>query len=183
MSRVKLAKTVVLVGMMGSGKTAVGTALAEKIGVPFQDSDDAIEQAANLSVAEIFAKFGEEFFRCKESLVLERLLRGEPCVLSTGGGAFLQAKNRDLIAATGVSLWLKADIELLWARVRHKDTRPLLLVNDPKAALRRLYDERLPAYETADLAVTADPNYSISDMAAKVYEALRAHAGTFKTQG
>jgi len=155
----------------------VGTALASLIEVPFLDSDKEIEDAANFSVAEIFESFGEEFFRQKETLVLSRLVTGAPCVLSTGGGSFLRRENRDLIRKHGIAVWLKADPELLWARVRHKTTRPLLQVADPYAKLMSLYQERLPSYRQAGLTVDADANYSIQKMAEKVADDLVNKAG------
>lgn len=169
----RLRKTVALVGLMGAGKTAVGMALARRLGVPFRDSDAEIVKAANMSIAEIFARDGEAFFRRKEAQILARLLRGEPAVLSTGGGAFLAEANRAAISREGVSVWLKADLDLLWSRVRHKNTRPLLRTPDPYGTLRELYCARSPVYARADLVVTADPRYSIEDMAEKVLEALR----------
>jgi len=175
MSRYKLTKTVVMIGMMGAGKTAVGTVLARLIGVPFVDSDAKIEEAANMTIAEIFETYGEAFFRRKESQVLSRLLDGKPSILSTGGGAFLQADNRDMIAARGLAVWLKADSELLWARVKHKDTRPLLQVSDPKATLIDLLSKREPFYKTAGLSVEADANYSVQDMAEQVLQSLLSH--------
>ncbi len=171
----KLKHTVVLVGMMGAGKTAVGTALARSLGVPFLDSDEEIARAAQMSVAEIFARDGETFFRARESEVLQRLLTTAPCVLSTGGGAFLAPQNRAMIAAHGVSVWLKADMELLWNRVRHKTTRPLLRTADPMATLRSLLDQRAPVYALADVAVEAEPDLSVEAMAAKVIDALKVH--------
>nr|WP_281356643.1 shikimate kinase [Sulfitobacter algicola] len=158
-------KTVVLVGMMGAGKTAVGRALATRLDVPFKDSDAELVTAANMTIAEIFDRDGEEFFRQKETQVIERLMNDAPCVLSTGGGAFLKSENRDIISAKGVSIWLNADLDLLWQRVRHKDTRPLLRTADPYATLSDLYDQRVPIYEKADLAVPADPEFEIDDMA------------------
>ena len=173
----KLKKTVVLVGMMGAGKTAVGTALARKLNVRFVDQDDEIEAAANSTIAEIFRDYGEPFFREKETQVLGRLLQGPPCVLSTGGGAFMAPVNRELIAARGVSVWLKADLELLWQRVRHKNTRPLLRTADPKGTLARLLAQREPVYALAQLAVEAEPKLSIEQMAQKVAGALQAQPG------
>jgi shikimate kinase len=169
----QLKKTVVMVGMMGAGKTAVGTALARILGVPFRDSDDEIVRAASRSIAEIFERDGEPFFRRRETEVLGRLLRGEPGVLSTGGGAFLSAANRDLIHEQGVSVWLRADLDLLWNRVRHKTTRPLLRTENPRETLRTLYEARLPAYAQADLTVDAQADLSVEDMAHRVVEALR----------
>ena len=169
-----LKKSVVLVGMMGAGKTAVGTALARQLGVQFCDSDDEIVQAANMSIPDIFSRDGEAFFRKREAEVLERLLKGSPCILSTGGGAFLSAKNRDTIAQFGVSLWLKADLDLLWTRVRHRTTRPLLQTSDPRRTLAELCKVREHSYQQAALMVTSEAFYSIEDMASKVVEKLLA---------
>lgn len=168
----RLNKTIVLVGMMGAGKTAVGTQLARMLGVPFLDSDDEIARAADRTIAEIFERDGEAFFRLKESQVLARLLSGPPVVLSTGGGAFLAEENRQAIAEKGVSVWLRAELELLWQRVRHKATRPLLRTANPRATLRGLQEERAPVYGLADLVVDSRASYSVEDMAAKVREAL-----------
>ncbi|MDV4144072.1 MULTISPECIES: shikimate kinase [Shimia] len=168
----KLKKTVVLVGMMGAGKTAVGRALAARLGVPFLDSDAEIEKAANMSIAEIFARDGEPFFRRKEAQVIERLLDEERGILSTGGGAYLAEGNRTVISEKGVAVWLNADLEILWNRVKHKDTRPLLRTADPKATLTEIYDARVPVYRRADLSVEADARFTIEEMAERVVEAL-----------
>ena len=167
-----LKKTVVLVGMMGAGKTAVGRAVAARLSVPFLDSDTEIEAAANLSVPEIFERDGEQFFRKRESEVIARLLRQERCILSTGGGAFLAEANRRMISEHGVSLWLNADLNLLWNRVRHKTTRPLLRTSDPLATLGEIFEKRVPIYETADLSVVCLPNLSIDAMAKRVIVTL-----------
>jgi shikimate kinase len=171
----QLRRSVALIGMMGAGKTAVGTALARQLSVPFLDSDEEITRAAQMSVAEIFARDGEPFFRARESEVLARLLNGPPAILSTGGGAFLAEQNRRAIAARGVAVWLKADLELLWQRVRHKTTRPLLRTPDPKGTLARLLEERAPVYALADVVVEAEPDLSVEQMAAKVVRALADH--------
>ncbi len=168
----RLNKTIVMVGMMGAGKTAVGTQLARDLGVAFLDSDEEIVRAANLSVTEIFERYGEPFFREKEAQVLARLLDGQPGVLSTGGGAFLREANRAMIQERGVSVWLRADLALLWARVRHKATRPLLRTAHPQATLAAMFEARVPVYALADLAVDAQPDYAIDEMADKVTEAL-----------
>lgn len=168
----RLKKTTVMVGMMGAGKTAVGTALARALKVPFLDSDEEIVRAADRSIAEIFERDGEAFFRDREAEVIGRLLRGAPCVLSTGGGAFLAQRNRDQIEAAGVSVWLRADLDLLWNRVRHKATRPLLRTENPRETLRQLYEARLPFYRLADLVVDACATYSVEQMAAEVVQAL-----------
>lgn len=164
----KLHKTVVLVGMMGAGKTAIGKHMAQVLGVPFRDSDEAIEAAAQMSIAEIFARDGEAFFRAREAEVIARLLQGRPAILSVGGGAFLQEETRRRIRSDGVSVWLRADLDLLWNRVRAKPTRPLLQTDNPRGTLARLLDERTPHYAQADLVVDADPAYSIADMARNV---------------
>lgn len=169
----KLKKTVALVGMMGAGKTAVGKAVAARLGVPFLDSDAEIEAAANMSVAEIFARDGEPFFRAKETQVIQRLLENERCILSTGGGAFMAEQNQQMIAQKGVALWLNASLDILWQRVRYKDTRPLLRTPNPYATLKALYDKRTPVYARADLTVDVLPRYSIEDTATLVLEALQ----------
>lgn len=169
---VRLKKTVVMVGMMGAGKTAVGRALAARLGVPFLDSDHEIERAANMTIPEIFERDGEPFFREKETQVIARLLDEAPGVLSTGGGAFLRAENRELISEHGVSVWLNAPLEVLWNRVRHKDTRPLLRTPDPHATLKALYEARVPLYSRADLEVPSDGVSSIDEMVDRVLAAL-----------
>ena len=168
----RLKKTVVLIGMMGAGKTAVGTALARALAVPFLDSDDEIASAANRSIAEIFERDGEPFFRAREAEVLARLLRGTPCILSTGGGAFLADANRQMISEAGVSVWLRADVELLWQRVRHKTTRPLLRTANPRETLVSLTHARAAFYAGADLVVDSDVDLSVDQMAQRVAQAL-----------
>lgn len=169
-----LKKCVALVGMMGAGKTAVGQALARRLEVPFLDNDSAIEEAANMTIAEIFARDGERFFRRKESQVLERLLQEHRGILSTGGGAYLKPQNRHAISDFGIAVWLKADLDLLWSRVRHKDTRPLLRTDNPKQTLSDLLTERTPEYAKAEITVETRPEFSIEDTADRVIEALRA---------
>ncbi|MGI9368078.1 MAG: shikimate kinase [Ruegeria sp.] len=171
-SNFALHKTVVMVGMMGAGKTAVGRALAARLGVPFLDSDAEIVSAANMSIPEIFERDGEAFFRKKESQVIGRLLDEKKCVLSTGGGAFLSDENRNMISDRGVSVWLRADLNVLWNRVKHKDTRPLLRTADPYATLKLLYEQRVPIYSQADLAVESDSETAIENMADRVLAAL-----------
>lgn len=168
----RLKKTVVMVGMMGAGKTAVGMELARLLGVPFLDSDAEIERAANRTVTEIFARDGEAFFRQKEALVIARLLAEAPGVLSVGGGAYLCPETRALIGEKGVAVWLKADLDLLWNRVRRKDTRPLLRTPDPYRTLAGLMAVREPAYAEAGLVVEVQPDASIEATAAMVRAAL-----------
>lgn len=170
-----------MVGMMGAGKSAIGTALARRLGVPFLDSDVEIERAANLTIAEIFERDGEAFFRERETQVIGRLLDGPPGILSTGGGAFLRPENRELISARGVSLWLRADLELLWNRVKHKSTRPLLRTADPRATLAEIKAVRDPVYAKADLVVDADAGFSIDQMTDRVLETLAGHPDILET--
>lgn len=157
---------------MGSGKSAIGTALARRLSVPFLDSDTEIETAANMSIAEIFAAYDEAFFRRKEAQVIARLLTSEACILSTGGGAFLRQGNRDAIAQRGISVWLRADVDVLWSRVRHKTTRPLLMTDDPRATLEALCTARNPEYAKAEVVVDARDDYSIEQMTDRVIDAL-----------
>lgn len=168
----RLKRSVVLVGMMGAGKTAIGKSLAERLGVNFADTDAAMEAASQSTIAEIFETFGEPFFRERETEVLTRLLGGAPKILSTGGGAFLAERNREVIAREGVALWLRASTDLLWERVRHKDTRPLLRTPNPRQTLEELVAARTPAYELAALQTEAQPRYSITDMTDAVVKTL-----------
>ncbi len=177
----RLKKTVVLVGMMGSGKTAVGAALARLLAVPFLDSDHEIVAAANLSIPEIFERYGEPFFREKETQIITRLLESGPAVLSTGGGAYLAAQNREVISRMGVAVWLRADLDLLWQRVRHKSTRPLLRTADPLATLRQLCESRGPVYALADLVADADADYTIEEMADQVAGVLATRPDVLET--
>ncbi|MBL4751022.1 MAG: shikimate kinase [Amylibacter sp.] len=168
----RLSKTIVLIGLMGAGKTAVGRLLAQALGVDFIDSDEEIIKAANASIPEIFERDGEAFFRQKETQILDRLLDGPPCVLSTGGGAYMAAQNRKLISQKAVALWLRADLDILWERVRHKDTRPLLRVADPKAKLTALLNARTPLYAKAELMVDAEAELTLEQMTAKTVKTL-----------
>ena len=146
-------RSVVLVGMMGAGKTSVGKRLAAKLNLPFVDADAEIEAGAQLTIPEIFERFGEAYFREGERKVIARLLNSGAQVLATGGGAFMNKTTRDNIAAHGVSIWLKPDVEVLLARVRKKSNRPLLQTDDPEGTLRRLLEERSPTYALADITI------------------------------
>ena len=170
----QLRRSVVLVGMMGAGKTAVGKALALRLGVPFLDSDAEIERAANATIPEIFARDGEAFFRDREAEVIGRLLNGPPAVISTGGGAFMAERNRQTIAAHGVSLWLDATLDVLWDRVRHKENRPLLRTANPRETLAGLYEVRVPVYRLATLRVDVEAGFTIDDTTARAIAVLRA---------
>lgn len=149
-------RSIVLVGMMGSGKSAIGYRLAARLGLPFIDADAEIATAAGMSIPEIFAKYGEAYFRDGERRVIMRLLNGGQSVLATGGGAFMDARTRDRIAERGVSIWLDADLKTLLKRVRRKNDRPLLHTADPEETLRRLLEARRPAYRLADIRVESN---------------------------
>ena len=168
----ELKKTVALVGMMGSGKSAVGKVVASLINVPFIDADVEIERAAKLSIPEIFERHGEKFFREKEDQVIKRLLQAVPCILATGGGAFTNKNIRKSIDRHGVSVWLNADVTTLWSRVKHKKTRPLLQTNNPKETLTNIYIERREIYSLADVIVDSQAKSSLEDMAYTVITSL-----------
>lgn len=155
MNYVTLPKTVVLVGLMGCGKTAIGTRLAKQLGVPFFDLDHEIEKALGYSVSEIFERFGEPRFRQAEQDIIIRLLEEKPCILASGGGAFIQDEIRKLIKEKAISVWLNADFETLLERVSRKNTRPLLEQGDKGEILKGLMEKRYPIYRQADIAVNS----------------------------
>lgn len=159
---------VVLVGMMGSGKTAVGQALAARLRVPFRDSDAALVEASRLSIPEIFARDGEAFFRDREAEVIRRLLDEGVAVISTGGGAWLSAATRAAVAGRGWSVWLRATPEVLWSRVKGRGGRPLLEGPDPRGALERLAEARAPAYAQAAIVVDSARDRTVEAMAGLV---------------
>jgi len=146
-------RCIVLIGLMGAGKTAVGRRLANRLGLAFVDTDSEIELAAGQTVSEIFAEHGEPYFRQGEAKVVARLLQGDPKVLATGGGAYMDAGTRATIKANGVSIWLKAELPVLLHRVRRRDNRPLLTAGDPETVIRNLMQERYPVYAEADITV------------------------------
>jgi shikimate kinase len=148
-------RPLVLVGMMGAGKTTVGRRLAQRLGRRFVDSDDEIEKAANMSIEEIFAAHGEGEFRSGEARVIARILREHDIVLATGGGAFVNAETRDLVKSSAISIWLKADFEVLFQRVSRRSNRPLLKTADPRQSLKTLIEARYPIYAEADITVTS----------------------------
>ena len=178
----KLKKTIAFVGMMGAGKTAVGRAVAERLKIRFLDSDNEIETAANMSVEEIFIRDGEEFFRDREAEVIRRLFEYEKCVISTGGGAFINADVRSIMKDHALSVWLKADIDLLWLRVKNKENRPLLKTNDPFGSLKEIYDARQQIYALADLIVESEKDISIDAMADRVIDALVAREDVWEIE-
>ena len=146
-------RNLILVGLMGAGKSSVGRLVAHQLGVPFIDSDIEIERVSHMTITELFAAYGEEEFRALEARVMKRLLKGGPRVVSTGGGAFINARTRRHIKKGGLSVWLKADLEVLWERVNKRDTRPLLKTENPKQTLENLMNARYPVYAEADLTV------------------------------
>lgn len=147
------ARTVVLVGLMGAGKTKIGRRIAARLDLPFFDSDEEIETAAGETIEEIFANRGEAVFRDGERRVIARLLQGPVHVLATGGGAFMDAQTRRIIARRGVSVWLRADLNVLFARVSRRTNRPLLKTPDPRAVLAELIERRYPIYAEADITI------------------------------
>jgi shikimate kinase len=148
-------RSLVLVGMMGAGKSSIGRKLAQRLNLPFVDADAEIERAASMSINDIFAKHGEPYFRAGEARVIARLLEGGPQVLATGGGAFMHPQTREAIRAKGISVWLKADYDVLMKRIKRRSDRPMLKTQDPGETLRRLMQERDPVYAEADVIVNS----------------------------
>jgi shikimate kinase len=146
-------RSVVLVGMMGAGKSSIGRRLAGRLGIPFADADSEIEVAASMSIPDIFSTYGEAYFRSGETRVIARLLESGPQVLATGGGAFMNADTRGAIGAHGVSVWLKAELDVLMRRIKRRQDRPLLKTEDPAETLRGLIAQRYPVYAEADITI------------------------------
>jgi len=146
-------RSIVLVGLMGAGKSTVGRRLATRLGLPFKDADREIEAAAGMSIPDIFAAHGEAYFRDGERRVIARLLQEGPAVLATGGGAYMSPETRARIAEVGISVWLRADFDVLMRRVRKRSNRPLLQNPDPEGTMRRLMETRHPIYGLADIVV------------------------------
>lgn len=164
-------RCIMLIGMMGSGKTSVGRPLAARLGIDFAYADAEIEAAHRMTIPEIFARHGEPYFRNSEWRVLTRLLAEGPKVVATGGGAFMNDETHARIAEQGVSIWLKADFDVLISRVRRGANRPLLRTPDPEGALRKLINERYPTYALADVTVVSDDG-SNEMVAVKTIQAL-----------
>jgi shikimate kinase len=172
-------RTIVMVGMMGAGKSSIGRRLAARLGLPFVDADTEIERAANATIPEIFETHGEAYFRDGERRVIQRLLDGAPKVLATGGGAFVNPETRAAIGAAGVSIWLKADRDLILHRVKRRSNRPLLKTADPGAVIDRLLAERDPIYAEADIHVQSRDvahDIVIGDILVALDEWLDRHA-------
>jgi shikimate kinase len=167
-------RSIVLVGLMGAGKSTVGRRLAQRLNISFVDADTAIEEAAGMSIPEIFAGHGEPYFREGERRVITRLLEDGQQVLATGGGAFMNEQTRSAIAARGISVWLKADLPLLMKRVSRRTDRPLLLNDDPEGVMRKLMETRYPIYGQSDVVIESrdvSHNVIVND----VIRALSSH--------
>ena len=169
-------RAVVLVGMMGAGKTTVGRRLAARLGRHFVDSDEEVEKAAGMSIEDIFATRGEADFRAGEVRVIARLLKDRDLVLGTGGGAFMNAETRALVKSAAVSVWIKADFELLFARVQRRSNRPLLKTANPRQTLQDLIERRYPTYAEADVTIVSR-DVPQDQVAADVIEALLLYLG------
>jgi shikimate kinase len=169
-----LPRTVAIVGLMGAGKSAIGKRLAQRLNLPFVDADDEIERAAGCTISEIFEKYGEAEFRLGERRVIARLLDEPAHVMSTGGGAYMNPETRRLMKAKALTVWLRADIEVLYDRVKRRSHRPLLKQGNPRDILERLMNERYPIYAEADIVVesTAQPAERTTE---EVFLALRRH--------
>lgn len=175
-------RSVVLVGMMGSGKSAIGRLLAARLAMPYFDSDHEIAAAADMSIPEIFEQFGEAYFRRGEQRVIRRLLDSGPAAISLGGGAFLDPQTRELVGRQAVSVWLTADLDLLLMRItRRPGTRPLLQTADPRAKLAELLEARSPIYAKSDLAVASSRHskkQTCNDVLRALHKFLRAESRT-----
>lgn len=169
-------RTVVLVGMMGAGKTTIGRRLAPRLGLRFFDADEEIQRAAGMSVSDLFVAHGEASFRAGEAQVIARLLSGPPHVLATGGGAIMNAETRRLIKTQAISVWIKADVDTLLKRATRRDTRPLLRSGDARETLTRLLDARAPLYAEADLVIESAPGPHSRTVNA-IVDALRSLLG------
>jgi len=169
-------RPIVLVGMMGAGKTTVGRRLATRLGRHFVDSDEEVEKAAGMTIEEIFSKHGEADFRTGEARVIARLLKDRDLVLGTGGGAFMNAETRALIKSCSVSVWISADFELLFQRVQRRSNRPLLKTANPRETLQTLIDKRYPTYAEADVTVVSK-DVPQDQVAEEVIDAMLAHLG------
>ena len=175
-----LVRPLVLIGLMGAGKSSVGLRLAKALNVPFVDSDDEIEKAAALTIPEIFEKYGEPHFRSGERRVIARLLTEQPRVIATGGGAFMDEETREVIARHAVSVWLRADLDVLVARTAGREHRPLLNQGNPREILAGLIDARYPVYGLADVAVDSVAGQAHEDMAERIIAALQEHGQAFR---
>lgn len=175
-------RPIVLIGMMGAGKTTVGRRLAARLGRHFVDSDEEVEKAAGMTIEDIFRAHGEADFRAGEVKVIARLLKDENIVLGTGGGAFINAETRALVKELAISVWIKADFELLFQRVSRRSNRPLLKTANPRETLQKLIDARYPIYAEADVTIVSR-DVPQDQVAAEVIDAVVAHLSNEKTDG
>ena len=171
----RLIRPVVLIGLMGAGKSSVGIRLAGMLGVPFVDSDDEIVAAANMPIAEIFQKYGEPHFRSGERRVIARLITETPRIIATGGGAFMDPETRAVVASGATSVWLSAKLELLISRTAGRTHRPILNKGNPRKILADLVEQRYPVYAQADIEVPSRDGQSHEEMASRIIDALVAH--------
>ena len=172
----RLARPIVLVGLMGAGTSTVGRRLAKRLGLQFVDSDSEIEGASGLTAAEVYEKFGEKDFRDGERRLVARLMDGEVRVIATGGGAYVDPRTRELLNDRAITIWLDAPIDILTERTGRRDTRPLLRNGDRESTLQRLSQERGPAYSEAHIHIKSG-NGAHGDVVESIVEALDAHLG------
>jgi len=172
--KAEISTTIALVGLMGAGKSAIGARLASRLAVPFFDSDIEVESESGMSISDIFVNEGEAAFRCRERRVIKRLLSGPAHVLATGGGSFIEPETRGELSGRALTVWLKAELEVLYERVVQKDDRPLLQTNNPRPVLEKLIEQRYPLYALADITVESDggPHDQLVDTIISELEAL-----------
>lgn len=167
---------VILIGMMGAGKSAIGQELSRELGLPFADSDAEIERAAAMTIPEIFARDGQDFFRAREAEVIARILAGPPLILAIGGGAWMQPDNRAVIRAAGLAVFIDPPLDVLWSRVRQRTNRPLLMTDDPRETLATLLAARRPVYARAAVTVPVTAAETVEASARAVRLAVEAHS-------
>ncbi|MDK4704361.1 MULTISPECIES: shikimate kinase [Rhizobium] len=172
-------RNLVFVGLMGAGKSSIGRPVAQQLGLPFVDTDIEIERVSRMTIAELFAAYGEQEFRALETRVIKRLLKGGPRVVSTGGGAFINESTRLHVKRGSLSVWLKADLDVLWERVNKRDTRPLLKTENPKQTLENLMNARYPIYAEADITVLSrdvNKDIMVREVLAAIAEGKKAES-------
>ncbi|MGY5775350.1 shikimate kinase [Rhizobium sp. LEGMi135b] len=172
-------RNLVFVGLMGAGKSSIGRPVAQQLGLPFVDTDIEIERVSRMTIAELFAAYGEQEFRALETRVIKRLLKGGPRVVSTGGGAFINESTRLHVKRGSLSVWLKADLDVLWDRVNKRDTRPLLKTENPKQTLESLMNARYPIYAEADITVLSrdvNKDIMVKEVLAAIAEGKKAES-------
>ncbi|MGY5805743.1 shikimate kinase [Rhizobium hainanense] len=172
-------RNLVFVGLMGAGKSSIGRPVAQQLGLPFVDTDVEIERVSRMTIAELFAAYGEQEFRALETRVIKRLLKGGPRVVSTGGGAFINESTRLHVKRGSLSVWLKADLDVLWDRVNKRETRPLLKTENPKQTLENLMNARYPIYAEADITVLSrdvSKDIMVKEVLAAIAEGKKAES-------